>query len=347
MRKTLRWERDTLYLLDQTVLPHAERMLACRTAAEVEDAIRGLRVRGAPAIGAAAAYGLVLGAREIAASDLPTFLARLRDVASRLAASRPTAVNLSWALTRMVRAAEGAGSVEAGRASLLAEAHAIAAEDVRANRAIGEHGAALLRAGEAILTYCNTGSLATVDYGTALGIIRTAHERGLAPRLFACETRPVLQGARLTTWETVQLGIDVTLITDNAAGALMRRGLIDRVLVGADRIAANGDVANKIGTYTLAVLARTHEIPFIVAAPLSTVDLAMPDGDAIPIEERPPEEVTHLGGLRLAAEGTTAMNPAFDITPHHLVTAIVTDAGVATPPYTRSLRALAGSAVGG
>jgi len=347
MEKSLRWERDTLYLLDQTALPHQERLVACTTAADVVRAIKSLRVRGAPAIGAAAAYGLVLGAREIAASGRELFLDRLRDIARQLAASRPTAVNLTWALSRMLRVAERAGSVEEVRAALLAEAEAIAAEDVRANRAIGEFGAAMLRPGEGILTYCNTGALATVDYGTAFGIIRTAHERGLRPRLFACETRPVLQGARLTAWEAVQLGIEVTLITDNAAGALMRRGLVHRVIVGADRIAANGDVANKIGTYTLAVLARAHEIPFIVAAPLSTVDAEAADGDAIPIEERPPEEVTHLAGTRLAPEGVAAMNPAFDITPHHLVTAIVTDAGVATPPYTGTLARLRTAAVGG
>jgi len=347
MEKSLRWERDTLYLLDQTALPHQERLVACTTAADVVRAIKSLRVRGAPAIGAAAAYGLVLGAREIAASGRELFLDRLRDTARQLAASRPTAVNLTWALSRMLRVAERAGSVEEVRAALLAEAEAIAAEDVRANRAIGEFGAAMLRPGEGILTYCNTGALATVDYGTAFGIIRTAHERGLRPRLFACETRPVLQGARLTAWEAVQLGIEVTLITDNAAGALMRRGLVHRVIVGADRIAANGDVANKIGTYTLAVLARAHEIPFIVAAPLSTVDAEAADGDAIPIEERPPEEVTHLAGTRLAPEGVAAMNPAFDITPHHLVTAIVTDAGVATPPYTGTLARLRTAAVGG
>ncbi|MDQ7843224.1 MAG: S-methyl-5-thioribose-1-phosphate isomerase [Armatimonadota bacterium] len=345
--KSLRWERDTLYLLDQTALPHQERLLACTTAAEVVQAIKDLRVRGAPALGAAAAYGLVLGAREIAATDLEVFLGRLRETAGQLAASRPTAVNLTWALTRMLRAAERAGSVEQARAALLAEAEAIAADDVRANRAIGEFGAAMLRPGEGILTYCNTGALATVDYGTAFGIIRTAHERGLRPRLFACETRPVLQGARLTAWEAVRLGIDVTVITDNAAGALMRRGLVQRVIVGADRIAANGDVANKIGTYTLAVLARAHEIPFIVAAPLSTVDPDAADGDAIPIEERPPEEVTHLAGIRLVPEGVAAMNPAFDITPHHLVTAIVTDAGVATPPYAGTLGRLRAAAVGG
>ncbi|HEU4797811.1 MAG TPA: S-methyl-5-thioribose-1-phosphate isomerase, partial [bacterium] len=343
MLKTLRWKDDTLFLLDQTALPHEERMLACRSAAEVAEAIRTMRVRGAPAIGAAGAYGLVLGAREIRAGSREDFMHALRGVAASLEATRPTAVNLRWALTRLLHVPEGrpAASPDELRAALLAEAHAIAEEDARANRAIGAFGAALVRPGERILTYCNTGSLATVDYGTAFGIIRAAHEQGKAVRVVACETRPVMQGARLTAWEALQAGIEVTVITDNAAGALMRQGLIDRVIVGADRVAANGDVANKIGTYTLAVLARAHEIPFIVAAPRSTVDLQTPEGAAIPIEERHPDEVTHIGGTRLVPEGVAVMNPAFDITPHHLVTAIVTDAGVASPPYTRSLRELA------
>ncbi|HXF81987.1 MAG TPA: S-methyl-5-thioribose-1-phosphate isomerase, partial [bacterium] len=233
------------------------------------------------------------------------------------------------------------------RALLAAEAEAIAREDVQANAAIASHGAALLRTGERILTYCNTGALATVDVGTAFGVLRAAHAAGKRIRVLACETRPVLQGARLTAWEARAAGMDVTLITDNAAGALMARGLVDRVIVGADRIAANGDVANKIGTYTLAVLARAHEIPFLVAAPWSTVDLETPDGAAIPIEERRPEEVTHLAGVRIAPEGVPVLNPAFDVTPHHLVTAIVTDRGVAHPPYARSLRALAAAGVGG
>jgi len=222
-------------------------------------------------------------------------------------------------------------------AALLAEAHRIAEEDIRTNRAIGANGAALIRPGERILTYCNTGSLATVDYGTALGIIRTAHEQGKRIQVLVSETRPVLQGARLTAWEVLRDGIPATLIADNAAGWLMRRGLVDRVIVGADRVAANGDTANKIGTYGLAVLARAHEIPFLVAAPLSTVDFRTPDGSAIPIEERRPEEITHVAGVPVAPEGIAAANPAFDITPHHLITAIVTEAGVATPPYVRSL----------
>lgn len=348
MRATLRWDRDTLYLVDQTALPRHERVLACRTAAEVAEAIRTMKVRGAPAIGAAAAYGLVLGARESGARTHAEFLTDLARTAAMLEATRPTAVNLRWALARMRRVPDRhpQAPVHDLREALLAEAHAIADDDVRTNRAIGEFGAALVSTGERILTYCNTGSLATVDFGTAFGILRTAHDQGKRIEVIACETRPVLQGARLTTWEALRLGMHVTLITDNAAGALMARGRIDRVIVGADRVAANGDAANKIGTYTLAVLSRAHEIPFIVAAPLSTVDLTMPDGTAIPIEERHPEEVTHVGGVRIAPEGVPVMNPAFDVTPHHLITAIVTEAGVAYPPYTTSLRALAAAGAG-
>lgn len=349
MAAHLRWEHDALVLLDQTALPQHERLIRCRTAAEVAEAIRSLRVRGAPAIGAAGAYGLALGAREHASERREVFVTRLREVAAGLLATRPTAVNLRWALDRLFRLSDRhpEASVPQLVEALLAEAHAIAAEDARTNRALAAFGAALIRPGERILTYCNTGALATVDYGTAFGIIRAAAEQGKGVHILACETRPVLQGARLTTWEAARAGIDLTLITDNAAGALMRQHEIDRVLVGADRVAANGDVANKIGTYSLAVLARAHEIPFLVAAPLSTVDLSTPDGRAIPIEERPAEEVTSIGGVRVAAAGVAVRNPAFDITPAHLITAIVTEAGVAAPPYTRALRDLVTARVGG
>lgn len=348
MAKSLRWNEDRLQILDQTALPHEERIVECRTHGEVAEAIRGMRVRGAPAIGATAAYGLVLGAREIRTDRREVFLSHLDAVAQVLLATRPTGVNLRWAIERMlaVPTRMPSSSVSDLQAALLREADAIAAQDAQTNRAIGEHGAALVASGERILTYCNTGSLATVDYGTAFGIIRTAHAQGKRVHAFICETRPVLQGARLTTWEALQVGLPGTLITDNAAGELMRRKMIDRVIVGSDRIAANGDVANKIGTYTLAVLARAHEVPFIVAAPLSTVDLRTPDGASIPIEERRPDEVTHLAGIRVAPEGFEAMNPAFDITPHHLVTAIVTEVGVAYPPYLRSLRQLAAVPLG-
>jgi methylthioribose-1-phosphate isomerase len=349
MSMTLRWDRTRLFVLDQTALPHQEREIECRNAAEVAAAIREMKVRGAPAIGAAAAYGLALEAAAGEESDIPQFLRRLDQAAAGLEAARPTAVNLRWALRRMLRVARESGeaTVEELREALATEAEAIAAEDVRTNRAIGRHGAALIRQGERILTHCNTGGLATVDYGTAFGIARAAHDGGKGISLIACETRPYLQGARLTVWEALRAGMDVTLITDNAAGALMARGLVDRVLVGADRIARNGDVANKIGTYTLAVLARVHTIPFVVAAPLSTIDLETSDGSAIVIEERPASEVTHLAGIQVAPDGVRVANPAFDITPHHLITAIVTEAGVADPPYAETLPALFTARVGG
>ncbi len=345
MGKALTWDGRALLLLDQTALPAEERIVRCRTAAEVAAAIRAMIVRGAPAIGAAAAYGIVLAAREAHAADRTGLLAHLESAAEILLATRPTAVNLRWAIDRMLRVplAHTQASGDELTDLLLAEADAIAEDDIQTNRAIGAHGAALIHAGERILTYCNTGSLATVDYGTALGIIRTAHEQGKQVHVYVSETRPVLQGARLTTYEVLQYQIPATLITDNAAGWLMREGKIDRVIVGADRIAANGDTANKIGTYTLAVLARAHEIPFVVAAPLSTVDFRTLDGGGIPIEERRPEEVTRVAGVPVAPAGMPAINPAFDVTPHHLISAIVTEAGVATAPYRRTLQELAAS----
>ncbi|HLE78561.1 MAG TPA: S-methyl-5-thioribose-1-phosphate isomerase [bacterium] len=347
MTDTLRWDGTTLYLLDQSALPHDERVIECRTYRDVIDAIRTLRVRGAPAIGAAAAYGLVLGARAEAHRERRVFDARVHEMAAELLHARPTAVNLRWAMERLlsVLGRQPDAAPPALVDALGADAGALAAEDVQANRAIGRWGAALVAPGERILTYCNTGSLATVDYGTAFGVVRTAFEEGKPVSLIVCETRPVLQGARLTTWEARRVGLPAELITDNAAGHLMSLGRVDRVIVGADRIAANGDTANKIGTYTLAVLARAHEIPFLVAAPLSSVDFRAPDGGAIPIEQRPPDEVTHLAGVPIAASGTVALNPSFDITPHLLITAIVTERGVAYPPYAASLRALADTAV--
>jgi methylthioribose-1-phosphate isomerase len=343
MLRSLRWDGDALVLVDQTALPAEERYLRCRTAGEVADAIRSLKVRGAPAIGAAAAYALALAARSAAPDGSAPQRAVLRRAAQELLATRPTAVNLRWAVERVLAVVDTLPDAppEAVAEAVLREAHAIAAADVASNRALAAYGAALIRPGERILTYCNTGSLATVDVGTALGILRVAHEQGKGIHVYVCETRPVLQGARLTTVEVMRAGIPATLITDNAAGWLMRTGRVDRVVVGADRIARNGDTANKIGTYTLAVLARAHEIPFIVAAPLSTVDFRAPDGDAIPVEERRPEEITHVAGVAVAPAGMPALNIAFDITPHHLISAIVTDAGVATPPYVRSLQELA------
>jgi methylthioribose-1-phosphate isomerase len=337
-------------ILDQTLLPYTEGYRELDTVETLAEAIGTLRVRGAPLIGIAAAMGVAaVLARSGGGRGRQDALATVDGACAVLGATRPTAVNLRWALRRMLTVARGAeeATVAELREMLAAEAEAIAAEDVRTNRAIGRHGAALIRPGERILTHCNTGSLATVDYGTAFGIARAAHDDGKGIALIACETRPFLQGARLTVWEALRAGIPVTLITDNAAGALMARGLVDRVLVGADRIARNGDVANKIGTYTLAVLARAHELPFVVAAPLSTIDLEMPDGAAIPIEERPAGEVTHLGGVRVAPDGVRVVNPAFDVTPHHLVTAIVTEAGAAGPPYAETLPALFTAPVGG
>ena len=332
------WEDGALCLLDQTGLPQEVRTLRCASWEEVADAIRALRVRGAPAIGLAAAYGLVLAARAGAARPLPECLEALRRAAAALRTTRPTAVNLGWAIDRMLEVAGACRDAPSLPQRLLDAANAMARADLETNRRIGEHGAALLGAGARVLTYCNTGMLATAGYGTAFGVLRCAHEQGRGIHVIACETRPVLQGARLTAWELLRAGIPATLITDNAAGALMHGAGVDTVIVGADRIAANGDVANKVGTYTLAVLARAHKIPFYVAAPLSTVDLATASGDAIPIEERRPEEITAVGGVRVAPVQIAVRNPAFDITPHRLVTAIITEAGVIRPPYKDGLR---------
>jgi methylthioribose-1-phosphate isomerase len=332
------WEAGALVLIDQTALPHEVRTLRCTSWEQVAEAIRRLRVRGAPAIGLAAAYGLALAAQAQRGARRDALFQELRRAADGLRATRPTAVNLAWALERLLRVADATEEPEALPERLLGAAQAMARADAEANRRIGRHGAALLRPRARVLTYCNTGMLATGGYGTALGVLRCAHEEGRGVRAVVCETRPVLQGARLTMWELRQLGIPATLVTDNAAGALMRAGEVEAVIVGADRIAANGDVANKVGTYTLAVLARAHRIPFYVAAPLSTVDLATRSGDAIPIEERAPEEVAAVAGVRVAPAGVAVRNPAFDVTPHGLVTAIVTEAGVVRPPYARALR---------
>lgn len=338
------WEDGALCLLDQTRLPHEECTVRCRSWREVADAIRMLRIRGAPAIGVAAAYGLALAARAAAQRPAPDVLEAVRDAASVLRRARPTAVNLGWALDRMLAIAEAEASSGAPAVAdrLLDAAHALARADVETNRRIGEHGARLIAAGARVLTYCNTGMLATAGYGTAFGVIRRAHELNRGIHVIACETRPVLQGARLTAWELLRAGIPATLITDNSAAALMRGSGVDAVIVGADRIAANGDVANKVGTYMLAVLAQAHSIPFYVAAPLSTVDLAVSSGEAIPIEERSAGEIVTLAGIPVAPAEITVRNPAFDITPHHLVTAIITEAGVITPPYELGLRRAVG-----
>ncbi len=335
--RPVRWEGNVLVLIDQTQLPHC--FVEVRTTGwrEVAEAIRHMVVRGAPAIGAAAACGLVLAAEAIDTSDMPAFREQWLRAADVFASTRPTAVNLFWAIERMKRVAQCCDTPEEARRRLREESEVILREDVEANRAIGRHGQTLVPDGARILTHCNAGALATVGYGTALGVIRAAVEAGKRVSVYADETRPRLQGMQLTAWELVQEGIPVTVITDNMAGMLMRRGEIDIVVVGADRIAANGDVANKVGTYSVAVLAKWHGIPFYVAAPVSTVDLSVADGSGIPIEERSPEEVTHIAGVRIAPEGVRVINPAFDVTPAELVSAIITEEGIARPPYTDSL----------
>jgi methylthioribose-1-phosphate isomerase len=325
-------EDDAVVLLDQRRLPRDETYLTYRDADGVAGAIRDMVVRGAPAIGIAAAMGMAVAARR-APGDPDAFFAALDAAARTLVAARPTAVNLAWAVARVQALAVGLRGrpVPEIRDALAREARRILDEDIAMNRAIGAHGGALIPDGATVMTHCNAGALATGGYGTALGVIRGARDAGRAIRVIACETRPYLQGARLTAWELVHDGFDVTLITDNAAGHLMSRGRIDAIVVGADRIAANGDTANKIGTYTHAVLAARHGIPFYVAAPSSTLDPAIPDGTHIPIEERSADEVLMLGGTRVAAEGVHVVNPSFDVTPWSLITAIVTERGVHRP----------------
>ncbi len=342
--ETLRWCDGHLEMIDQRVLPAQFRSLRYDDAQGVAQGIRDMVVRGAPAIGCAAAYGIALEAlrgRTSAAADFAGALERGFEV---LAASRPTAVNLFWALARMRTrwAAVAREPVQQQADALLAEAHEILAEDIRINRALGEHGAALLADGARVLTHCNAGALATAGHGTALGVIRSAVEAGKRISVIADETRPFLQGARLTAWEMVQEGIPVTLITDNMSGHLMSRGEIDAVVVGTDRVAANGDVANKIGTYMVAVLAQRHRIPFYVACPMSTIDFSLADGASIPIEERAREEVTGFRDCQWAAAGVLVRNPAFDVTPAELVTALITERGVVHRPDRERLAVLRG-----
>jgi methylthioribose-1-phosphate isomerase len=327
-------------LIDQRLLPAQEVVVRCRTIDEVVRAIQTMQVRGAPAIGCTAAYGMVLAARCSATTSPQHLLPDLAAAKAQLDAARPTAVNLAWATNRMLRAAERdlREDLDTFHDTLLQEAHAILAEDLAMCYAMGRHGVALIPPRGQVLTHCNAGGLATGGYGTALAPIRTAHEQGRPIHVFVDETRPFLQGARLTAWELQRVGVPLTLITDSMAGYFMRRGEVDCVIVGADRVVANGDIANKIGTYSLAVLAHAHNIPFYVAAPSSTVDFSLPSGDAIPIEHRDPSEVTALGGQPIAPAGVAAANPAFDITPHELITAIITERGVVYPPYAESLR---------
>ena len=333
--KTMEWTGNSLRLLDQRKLPFIEKYVECRTHEEVAHAIKEMIVRGAPAIGVVAAFGYVLGFREHKNGDTKEWMKQVKETLSR---TRPTAVNLFWALDRMEKVFfENLKNENLGEI-LEEEALKIAYEDIETNRAIGRNGAELIEDGSTILTHCNAGALATVDYGTALGVIRAAVESGKRVRVFADETRPYLQGARLTVWELMKDGIEVYVITDNMAGWLMKRGMIDAVVVGADRIALNGDTANKIGTYSLAVLARRNSVPFYVAAPTSTIDPTIKSGDEIPIEERRAEEVTHCGGSRIAPEGVKVLNPAFDVTENSLITAIITEKGVIRPPFEENIK---------
>jgi methylthioribose-1-phosphate isomerase len=348
--RTIYWQDGAVVLIDQRALPLEERYITCRDYHQVIAAINDLAIRGAPAIGVAAAMGIALGALSCEASTPETFRIAFEEICEKFAATRPTARNLFWAIERMRRLCDAAlnqlpdsGASFTGdpcqgvRELLVAEAIRIGEEDIAINRRLGRHGAALIPDGARILTHCNAGALATAGYGTALGVIRAAREAGKKLHVYVDETRPVLQGARLTAWELMREGIPGTLIADNMAGFLMQRGKVDLVIVGADRIAANGDTANKIGTYALAVLARAHRLPFYIAAPLSTIDQSLPDGGGIPIEERNPEEVTHMAGVRTAPEGIAVWNPAFDVTPHEFITAIITEAGVIRPPFREGL----------
>lgn len=340
--RSIQWRGDTLRLLDQRRLPHETIYVNFSDHESVAEAIRTMVVRGAPAIGAAAAYALALTARKSSADDVLTLRRELTEAAEVLRAARPTAVNLAWALDRVLLAAadEALKTPDALRDAVLGEANAIANEDVWTNKRIGLNAMQLVPDRATILHHCNTGSLATVDYGTALGVIRTAHEQGKAVHAFLDETRPRLQGAALSAWELMRIGVPHTVIVDGASGHIMRTRGVDLCVVGCDRVAANGDTANKIGTYNLALVARAHNVPFYVAAPTSTIDLATPTGDAIEIEERAPEEVSHIGDAQVTPDGTSVANPAFDVTPANYITAIITEMGIAHPPYTESLAAM-------
>jgi methylthioribose-1-phosphate isomerase len=351
MLPTIARENDTVVMIDQRKLPAIETYVRCKTAADVARAIKTMVIRGAPAIGVAAALGLALGVRKSKATGTQKCAAEFQKLCELMAATRPTAVNLFWAIERMKRSfaagVQAGESVDQIKDRLDREADAIHDEDVASCRAMGAFGAEVVPAEATILTHCNAGALATAGYGTALGVIRGAVAQGKRVTVLADETRPFLQGARLTAWELIRDGIETTVITDNMAGAIMRTGHIDLVVVGADRIAANGDTANKIGTYTVAVLAREHQIPFYVAAPLSTIDLSTADGAHIPIEERNAREVTHLGGHQLTPKGALIRNPAFDVTPHHLIAGIITERGIFRAPYMESLARAFEAAAGG
>jgi len=344
MLPTIEWQSDAVVMVDQRKLPGQEIYVRCKTAPEVARAIKNMVIRGAPAIGVAAAMGIALGMQRTKAQGTRQFAVEFNKNCDLMAGTRPTAVNLFWAIDRMKRSfsagIQAGESVAELKTRLVAEAQAIHDEDVASCKAMGRFGADVVPANARILTHCNAGALATAGYGTALGVIRAAAEAGKVAQVFADETRPFLQGARLTAWELVRDHVPTTVITESMAGPLMRSGGIDFVVVGADRIAANGDFANKIGTYTVAMMANAHSVPFYVAAPLSTIDLATPNGDGIPIEQRNPREVTHVGTTRLAPEGASVWNPAFDVTPARLVAGIITEKGIARPPYDVSLKNL-------
>ncbi len=343
MVETLEWTDAGVRFIDQTKLPTEETYVVCTTQEQVADVIRTMVVRGAPAIGVAAAMGIALGVKNSRANSEAELRREFDEIARIIGETRPTAVNLFWAIQRMrakLNSLRGKSVAEI-KSAVVEEAKRMHAEDIAANRAMGRHGATLMPSSGGVLTHCNAGALATAGYGTALGVIRAAVEAGKKIHVYADETRPFLQGSRLTAWELMKDGIATTVISDNMAGAMMRQGKIQAIVVGADRIAANGDVANKIGTYSVAVLAKEHGIPFYVAAPISTVDLATPDGSKIPIEQRNAKEVTHIGGRQMVPDGVSVENPAFDVTPAKYVNAIVTERGIARAPYEESLRALA------
>jgi methylthioribose-1-phosphate isomerase len=344
MIQTLEWTDQGVRFIDQTKLPMEEVYVTCKTHEQVADVIRNMVVRGAPAIGVAAAMGIALGVNHSKAESSDELKRDLDQICDLIGQTRPTAVNLFWAIRRMQEKFERIRirPLPQIKQDLVEEAQRMHAEDIAANQAMGRHGATLMPSTGGVLTHCNAGALATAGYGTALGVIRAAVEQGKKIHVYADETRPFLQGSRLTAWELMKDGIPTTVISDNMAGAMMQQGKIGAIVVGADRIAANGDVANKIGTYTVAILAKEHEIPFYVAAPISTVDLSCPDGSRIPIEQRNAKEMTHIGGKQVVPDGVEVENPAFDVTPAKYVAAIITEKGIARAPYEDSLRRLAG-----
>jgi methylthioribose-1-phosphate isomerase len=345
MIQTLEWTDYGVRFIDQTKLPTEETYVTCTTHEQIADVIRTMVVRGAPAIGVAAAMGIALGLENSKAETVGELKRELDQICDTMGKTRPTAVNLFWAIRRMQEKFERVRirPIAQIKQDLIEESKRMHAEDIAANQAMGRHGATLMPSEGGVLTHCNAGALATAGYGTALGVIRAAVEQGKKIHVYADETRPFLQGSRLTAWELMKDGIPTTVISDNMAGAMMKQDKIDAIVVGADRIAANGDVANKIGTYTVAVLAREHSIPFYVAAPISTIDFACPDGSKIPIEQRNSREVTHIGGRQMVPDGVSVENPAFDVTPAKYIRAIITERGIARPPYEESLRGLAGA----